>query len=62
MELKLMHAEVEALKNLLSAEISRLLFEIARTDNRDMRDGLKGREELLTGILDKLEGRVAKAA
>lgn len=62
MELKLMHAEVEALKSLLSAEISRLLFEIARTDNRDMRDGLKGREELLTGILDQIEGRVAKAA
>lgn len=62
MELTLSHAEIEALKALLRADVSGLLFEIARTDNRDMREGLKAKEELLVGILDKLEGRIVKAA
>jgi len=34
----------------------RLLLEIAHTDHRSMREGLKAREELLKGIIRKLEG------
>lgn len=62
MEIILSHTEADALKALLKADISDLLFEIARTDNRDMREGLKAKEELLMGILDKIEGKATKAA
>jgi hypothetical protein len=37
-------------------------MEIARTDNRAMREGLKKRQDLLKEILDRLGGTVALAS
>ena len=50
MELMLTESEVELLRGMLNADRKTLLMEIARTDNRTMREGLKEREELLKGI------------
>lgn len=62
MEFRLTEPEVELLRALLESDLSDLLMEIARTDNRAMREGLKKREELLKGILDRLEGTVLQAS
>jgi hypothetical protein len=62
MELQLTGPEVKLLKEILKTDLSELLLEIARTDHRDMREGLKNREMLLKGILDRLEAPVAKAS
>jgi hypothetical protein len=62
MELVLSNMEVQALRETLKAEISMLLMEIARTDNREMREGLKVKEELLESILEKLPPAVRSAA
>ena len=62
MELMLTESEVELLQGMLDADRKALLMEIARTDNRAMRDGLKEREELLKGILDRLGSTVRKAS
>ena len=43
-------AETKLLQELLQGDLSRLLMEIAHTDHRSMRDGLKAREETLKGI------------
>ena len=62
MELRLTEPEVELLRALLESDLSDLLMEIARTDNRAMREGLKRREGLLKGILDRLGGVVQQAS
>jgi hypothetical protein len=62
MELRLTGPETELLTEILHADLSHLLMEIARTDNRAMREGLKNREVLLRGILDRLEVPVAQAS
>lgn len=62
MELRLTEPETELLKEILHADLSDLLMEIARTDIRAMREGLKKRETLLRGILDRIEAPVAKAS
>lgn len=62
MELRLTESEVQFLLDLLNADRKSLLMEIARTDNRAMREGLKRREELLKGILDRLGSPVLKAS
>jgi hypothetical protein len=62
MELMLTESEAELLRGMLDADRKTLLMEIARTDNRTMREGLKGREELLKGILDQLGDMVRKAS
>ncbi|HSL98629.1 MAG TPA: hypothetical protein VK944_00690 [Candidatus Limnocylindria bacterium] len=62
MELMLTESEVELLRGMLDADRKALLMEIARTDNRAMREGLKEREELLKGILDRLGSTVRKAS
>lgn len=62
MELRLTEAEVELLTGLLRADHSDLLREIARTDNRRMREGLKEREVLVSGILTRLGEAVRKAS
>ncbi len=54
MELRLTEPEAELLHALLESDLADLLMEIARTDNRLMREGLKKREELLKGIIDRL--------
>jgi hypothetical protein len=60
MELTLTTNEVVMLKELLEADLSRLLMEIANTDIRSMREGLKEREEMLLAIVEKLS--IAKVA
>jgi hypothetical protein len=62
MELQLTVPETMLMKEILHADLANLLLEIARTDNRAMREGLKSREMLLKGILDRLEIPVAKAS
>ena len=62
MELRLTESETTLLKETLQADLSDLLMEIARTDNRAMREGLKSREALLRGILDRLEVPVVRAS
>lgn len=60
MELALTEKEALLLKEILDADLSKLLMEIANTDIRSMRKGLKEREESLRAIVAKLP--VAKAA
>jgi hypothetical protein len=62
MELKLTESEVQLLLDMLHADRKTLLMEIARTDNRAMREGLKRREELLKGILHRLGSTMLKAS
>jgi hypothetical protein len=50
-------AEVGVLLELLEGDRCRLLFEIAHTDHRSMKQDLKGRESLLQAILGKLTGQ-----
>jgi hypothetical protein len=47
--------EVRLLQELLQGDMSRLLLEIAHTDHRSMRLGLKAREEVLRHVIQKLE-------
>ncbi|MFV1950911.1 MAG: hypothetical protein ACC630_02970 [Nitrospinota bacterium] len=54
MELKLDEKQVEVLKNFLESEISDLGMEIADTDQKDYRDELKEKKEVLKGILASL--------
>lgn len=60
MELTLTDKEVLLLKEILEGDLSKLLMEIANTDVRSMRKGLKEREEALRTIAGKLS--IAKAA
>jgi hypothetical protein len=60
MELTLTTNEVALLKELLEADLSKLLMEIANTDIRSMRKGLKEREAMLRAIVEKLS--IAKVA
>ena len=46
--------ESQLIRELLEGDSCRLLLEIAHTDHRDMKEGLKAREELMQGILQKL--------
>ncbi len=62
MELTLTNMELQVLKELLDADYSRIIGEIAKTDTRKMREELKIREELLKGIIGKLGVKVRGAA
>jgi hypothetical protein len=62
MELRLTESEVQLLLDMLHADRKALLMEIARTDNRAMREGLKRREELLKRILNRLGSTMLKAS
>ncbi len=53
--LSLSDAESELLHELLQGDLCRLLLEIAHTHHRSMREGLKAREVLLQGVIQKLE-------
>ncbi len=55
MEIKLTKEEIQLLTQLLSSDMTRLILEIAHTDNRAFRTALKAREELLKGIIEKLQ-------
>jgi len=62
MELALTNLEVSVLKAALHSDISELIHEISRTDNREMREGLKGNRELLESILEKISAAERKVA
>jgi len=62
MELMLTEPEVRLLSEILETDRKNLLMEIARTDNRAMREGLKEREALLQGILDRLGSVLQEAS
>ena len=62
MELRLTESEVQLLLDMLHADRKALLMEIARTDSRAMREGLKRREELLKGILNRLGSTMLMAS
>jgi CRISPR/Cas system CSM-associated protein Csm2 small subunit len=61
MEITLTGNEKVALRETVEKALHDMLMEIAHTDNRRMREGLKEREEILSTILAKLpaEERVA---
>lgn len=54
MELKLTGAEITILRETMEKAVDDLLREIANTDNREFRERLKGREEVVKGILARL--------
>ncbi len=54
MELVLTDPEKVVLRETLEKAIHDMLMEIANTDNRKMREGLKAREEILKRLLAKL--------
>ncbi len=54
MELKLTDAETTILRETMEKAVDDLLREIANTDNREFRERLKGREEVVKGILARL--------
>ena len=62
MVITLTDAEKLVLRETVEKAIKEMLMEIANTDNRNMRDGLKEREELLKGIVEKLPDEVCAAA
>ena len=62
MELILTGPEKLVLRETLEKAINDMLMEIANTDNRKMREGLKEREEILNTILTKLPAEVHTAA
>ena len=62
MEITLTDAEKLVLRETLEKAINEMLMEIANTDNRKMRDGLKEREEILKSILAMLPAEARSAA
>jgi len=54
MEITLTGAEIVVLRETIEKALHEMLMEIAHTDNRKMREGLKEREEILSWILAKL--------
>ena len=62
MELILTGPEKFVLRETLEKAINDMLMEIANTDNRKMREGLKEREEILNTILAKLPAEAYTAA
>jgi len=62
MEMALTGSEKQVLRETLEKAINDLLMEIARTDNRKMREGLREREEILKGILERLPMEAHTAA
>ncbi len=62
MELTLTNMELQVLRDLLDADYSRIILEIAKTDTRKMREELKVREELLRGVMEKLGMSVRRVA
>ena len=57
MTISLSDPEVRLLQQLLQGDLCRLILEIAHTDHRSMREGLKAREDLLKSVIQKLEAK-----
>ena len=62
MEITLTGAEKLVLRETVEKAINEMLMDIANTDNRKMRDGLKEREETLKTILAMLRAEARSAA
>lgn len=62
MELHLTEPERKLLQELLQGDLTGLLLEIARTDNRAMREILKKREGMVSSILARLEVELLQAS
>jgi len=62
MEITLTSPEKVVLRETLEKAIKDMLMEIANTDNRKMREGLKEREGILIAILAKLPAEVHAGA
>ena len=62
MVITLTDAEKLVLRETVEKAINDMLMEIANTDNRKMRDGLKEREEILKTILAMLPAEARSAA
>jgi hypothetical protein len=62
MEITLTGAEKLVLRETVEKAIKEMLMEIANTDNRKMREGLREREEILNTILAKLPAEARTAA
>ena len=59
MRLELNDEQVAELSALLGTAMKDLSYEIADTDERSFRDGLKRRREVLQGVLDELRAAAA---
>ena len=62
MVITLTDVEKLVLRETVEKAINEMLMEIANTDNRKMRDGLKEREEILKTILAMLRAEARSAA
>lgn len=62
MEIILTAAENLVLRETVEKAIHEMLMEIANTDNRKMREGLREREEILKRIAEKLPAEVRAVA
>ncbi len=62
MEITLTGAEMLVLRETLEKAMHEMLMEIANTDNRKMREGLREREGTLRAILAKLPAEARTAA
>ena len=62
MEITLTAAENLVLRETVEKAINEMLMEIANTDNRKMREGLREREEILKRIVEKLPAEVRAVA
>ena len=62
MIITLTDVEKLVLRETVQKAINEMLMEIANTDNRKMRDGLKEREEILKKILAMLTAEARSAA
>ena len=62
MEITLTGAEKVVLRETVEKAIHEMLMEIANTDNRKMREGLREREEILKRIVEKLPAEVRAVA
>jgi hypothetical protein len=62
LEITLTAAEKLVLRETLEKAMHEMLMEIANTDNRKMREGLREREETLRTILAKLPAEARTAA
>ena len=62
MEITLTGAEMLVLRETVEKATHEMLMEIANTDNRKMREGLREREEILRTILAKVPAEARTAA
>jgi len=62
MEITLTGTEKDVLRETVEKAIHEMLMEIANTDNRKMREGLREREETLRRIVEKLPAEVRAVA